>query len=213
MGLKEDFLHLIKNQNARDLFCEHAELVIDSATESEIVDALPVVNILTKGGKFALSYRDHRFILKIERFLHKLSEIPEEEIDAFLEEIEKENLGPKIGDKLLGILERLDESKKAEILGALFKHYIKGGVNKDDFNLLCFAIDRAFIDDLMVLRLAVHNANLLDGGLGDALMACRLVETPFGLKHAGTGSSQYKVTRYGLKLVEIMSEVYEKSGD
>jgi hypothetical protein len=149
--LIENTFQLIKDNIPRDLLKEYLEIAIDASTDSEILKSIPMVNTLTGGGKFIISVRDQLFLNKMKTFLEGLGDISQDEIDEFLEEIEKKNEKDELGEKLISMVEQADSAKKSRLLGILFQMFLKKEISKDSFELLSFCVNRIFIFDLYML--------------------------------------------------------------
>ena len=159
-------------EEAIDLVSDWSEVALDHIAGNEIISGLPNVGSFVKTAKLVLDIRDKIFLNKIEAFLKGTANIPQEKKKEFSERIAKDpEFGRKLGELVLFSMDRSDSLEKASIVGHLFFHFITSERNEMDtptFNRLLFAVDRAFIDDLVLLPKHVfqrHNLRLenLDG--------------------------------------------------
>lgn len=167
-------LRLVKNKESRDLLKNYFEVLIDTVTDSEIIKRIPFVDTLTSCGKIALSIRDRIFFRKLLAFLERLDDFSQEEIDNFIDNIREKNKIEELGEKIISTVDQADTKRKARLLGILFIMYLKGELSKNNFELLCFCVNKAFLIDLYLLYHTRNNEDGIDERLGNALMNCGL---------------------------------------
>lgn len=96
--------------------------------------------------KYYTTYREKAFEEKLSSFIQEIENLSEDEKSKFIEQTGKnEN---QLFEKILRILEQLDEKKKAEIVGKLFKGLVKGKIQSNTFYKLCKLIDQIMIEEL-----------------------------------------------------------------
>ena len=113
-----------------DLLTENAELVLDSILDSGVIEDVSFFGTIAKSIKIGKTIKDQLFETKLERFLIKLSTINPDEIKEFNERMNNDpELHAKVGEKILLLLERMDDIEKANWLARAFKYYMKGTIN------------------------------------------------------------------------------------
>lgn len=126
---------------------EGAEAFVDSVTENELLKNIPIVGTAVKLMEGALSIRDRIFIAKIQKFIYEMEKIPAKELNRFIDALDTENF-QSVGETAFLVLEKLNDLKKAEMLGFYFLCYLERKIASQMFKRIANAIDVAFIDDL-----------------------------------------------------------------
>jgi hypothetical protein len=125
---------------------------IDQLIDYEFLKDIPILGIAYKTFTLANKITEHFFIKKILLFLFQLKDIPKPVSKKFVEELQKGKESKKVGEKLLVVLNRLDDINKAGIVGKLYKAIIENYITKSDFFRLTSFVNRCFIDDLRLLK-------------------------------------------------------------
>ncbi len=215
MSLRQDILKLIPASEVRDIFCDLAEVALDSRLDDGVVKDIPVIGILANLGGAVLSVRDRIFLRKVARFLEASRELPPKTVDAFLASLESEKVQEAVGEKLLLLIERQDDLDKAGILGEVFAHFVAGGIDREHFDMLAHAVTQAYLGDLYRLWTYETRPGDLDDALGQSLLAVGLVllEVRIGdADYAGNmpALNRYKLSPLGKKLGKILRERDER---
>ena len=90
------------------------------------------------------------------KFLFELKDIPFEKRIKFINQLVEKKETNKAGEKLMIILNRLNDIEKAKIIGRLFNHTILEEIEFEDFNRLTHIIDNAYINDIKLLKNNAH---------------------------------------------------------
>jgi hypothetical protein len=217
MSLSEEVMELIPQSEAKETFCDFAEIALDSTMDEGVLKDIPVVGTIMKVGGAVLTIRDRLFIKKLRRFLVSLEDIPNDQREEFL--FKRLGDGParrEVGEKLLLIIDKQDDFTKTELIGYVFKKYIEGQISRDDFDLLAHSISNAHMPDIEHLQAFTKGLKLGDDALGSALFAINLAEIKVHVSEAkwdGTATTQieYILSNLGVKLANIIEE-YENKG-
>lgn len=226
MNIIKGTSELIRNPYARSLFFDYAEIAIDSLSGSKVVDTIPVVGTLTKGGQFLLSVRDRLFIRRLKAVLEGIDKVPQEKIDEFLENLEKDKETAHFGEQLLTVIEKTESPRKASIIGLLFKRLLERKIQRATFEFLAFVVARTYIHDLYQLHYATVNPAILNSkSLGMSLSSTRLVDSEIKLKSdelltidrlkvGDFAQSEiiYKINVQGMLLAEVIGEYIGQHG-
>jgi len=147
-----DIFQSIKSEAINELTPEILEAGFDFLIKSEVLKDIPVIGIGFKGYSLYRKITESFFTRKLLRFLFEIKNIPLEEREKFIAKLESKNETRKAGEKLLIVLNRIDDTEKAAIIGRIFKKTILGKIDFNDFNRLSNIIDNTYIEDLKVLK-------------------------------------------------------------
>ncbi len=213
MSLNDELLALVKDSDAKGLFCEYAEIALDAAIDPSLLKDIPVAGTLVSVGNIAFTIKDRIFLKKVGRFLNSIQDIPQAQVDAFLADLEQQGIKEKVGEKLLLLLDKQEELDKAMWLGILFSAYVRGEISRDDFDLLSHAVTAAFLGDLEHISIFLDKVSLGDDALGAALFSYGLADLAVRVtsseKEEGEFPSKnnYTLNTYG-KLLAKITEPY-----
>ena len=97
------------------------ELMIDAALNDGVLKEVPILGTIVGVGKCIKNLYDIRFAKKLIAFLVPIKDVPSEKrIEAIKKWEEDGNYRGKVGDTLLGMIERCDDTVKAVWLSKLF---------------------------------------------------------------------------------------------
>lgn len=97
------------------------ELMIDAALNDGILRDVPILGTIVGVGKCIKNVYDIRFAKKLIAFLIPIKDVPaEERVKSIKKWEEDKNYRGKIGDTLLGMIERCDDTVKTVWLSKLF---------------------------------------------------------------------------------------------
>lgn len=225
IGVKipNQFMSLFKDDKARDLLCDYAEVVLDAITDDKTLEAIPIVNTLTKGGAAVLSFRDRIFVKKISTFLKEVEAIDPERRKEYLESLEEDGERERAGEQLLVLIDRLDSEEKAKLVGRLFRKRVEGNLSESWFSVIVNAIDKVYYKELHMLRAGVKNPNILKDQVGEIFVPYRIVDRklriavlPDRMARAGSGEASaevsYELTKIGKVLLNVLTEEYGELG-
>lgn len=149
--ISEDLKSSILSSEATSLAKEYTEIALDSLLNDGIFKEIPVIGSVVGLFKIGSSIKEKHAIRKIATFLNSLEDIPDVEKEKFLKRLDDEDKNGELFERLLLILDRLDETIKAEIIGNLFRIYIMGALDKMMFLRCASVVEQAFVSDLIAL--------------------------------------------------------------
>lgn len=158
----DDFKSSIFSSEATNLAKDYAEIALDSVLEDGLFKDIPILGSILTLFKIGQSIKEKHLIEKIATFLSCLEDITKEEKDAFLRRLADEDKNEELFKKLLLIIDRIDETLKAEIIGNLFRMYIMDVFDKQIFLRCCSIVERAFVPDLIELYLKYNIKHDID---------------------------------------------------
>ncbi|ALD21722.1 hypothetical protein AM218_11515 [Hymenobacter sp. DG25A] len=138
--------------NLTDITKDIVEAAFDSLTDDGMMKDIPVVNTIHSLYKIGTSIRERIFINMILKFLVELKDIPLEKRKEFADRLQEGSYRDKAGEKIIVILDKLDDSDKASMIGKLFRACIQGKFIFEDFLRLSHIVNNSFLDDLRVLK-------------------------------------------------------------
>lgn len=153
MGNSEiNLLNVVKSDQIKEITKDLTEVAIDTFFNDGILKDIPIVGTFFNLYNLSQNISNSFFTKKILKFLLELNSISNKERLNFIEQLDNENESAKIGEKLLIIINNLEDVDKATILGKLFKLAIEGKIEMQTFMRLSYMVDRAYLEDLKVLR-------------------------------------------------------------
>lgn len=153
--INTSFKDTIGSDEALELVKEYSELAVDSFLNEGTLKEIPILGTLFSLYKIGDSLRDRHYIKKIAVFLNQLKDIPKKQREAFLSKLDNnDKFKESIFEKTLLLLERLDETHKAEMTGNLFRLYIMEVIGKDKLMRLSGIVERIPLYDALAFHYA-----------------------------------------------------------
>lgn len=152
-SIDTSFRNTLTKSKLTDISKDLLEVGIDTFLDNELLNNIPIVN--TALGLCDVANKIHSYFLtkKILYFLYELNSISEDEKENLIKKLDSNNKYSKdFGERLLLIIENLDNIEKSRILGVSFKLVCQNKLRIDDFFKLSHIISRSFLDDIMLLR-------------------------------------------------------------
>lgn len=113
--VKEDKLELsmtdsVISPKLKELSKDVSEIALDSTLDNGLLKDIPVIKWIHSFYKMNVGIRERLFIKKVLRFFLELREVPAEERDVFISDLEtKGEYRQKVGETLIMIIERIDD--------------------------------------------------------------------------------------------------------
>ncbi len=140
----------VGQEKLSDLTSDYAELSLDFFMENDTLKDIPFFGTFFKIYKTANNITDQIFLKKLYSFLFHLKEIPLNKRIAFIDNLEESK--QKVGEKLLILIEKLDDLDKPKIISNLFKATIEEKMTYEDFLIISNSVSNSYINDLKELR-------------------------------------------------------------
>jgi hypothetical protein len=151
--INDSFKATIASNEALSLAKDYSEVALDSILNNGILKDIPLVGTVIGLFKMGNSLKEQHTIKKILVFINQSADIPKEDREAFLTKLsDNDDYQESIAEKVLLLIERLDETKKAEIVGNLFRLMVMGVIGKDYFLRLSGIVERALLYDVLALH-------------------------------------------------------------
>jgi hypothetical protein len=166
-----------------------AELALDASFDEGLLREIPVFSWLVAACRIVTSVRDRLFMKKVALFLANMEMVPEETKQKFLRELDSKRGGRKdLGEKLILLLDRMNDFEKARLLGMLFRAYIRGEWTRDEFDYVSDAVD--MLNPSLLVSFAAMPPHQLDKGDGLALVTVGLADVDFAIEGINDGFRQ-----------------------
>ena len=156
-SLEINVVNEIGKEKITELTTDYAELGLDFFIDNESLKDVPVFGTFYKIFKTASSIKDQIFLKKLYAFLFHLKDIPKDKRAKFIENLNKsEKSKQQIGQKLLLLIEKLDDFDKPKILSNLLKATIEEKITYDVFLTLANIVCNSYIGDLKELSKKIN---------------------------------------------------------
>ncbi|MEK7818448.1 MAG: hypothetical protein AAB255_01495 [Bacteroidota bacterium] len=194
-NLPDTLTETIKDDNFQDVITDLGETAIDAILDEGVVRNIPLLGSFFGLAKATMSIQDKLFTKKI---LHFLVELKNTDPDSRKEQIEKIDTDPKyktkVGEKLLYIIDKCEDSEKATYTGKLFQCYIDEKLDYKNFLRASKCIELTFLYDLKrFIKDKWDNMDMEEAGdlVGSGLMVA--IYTPGGQTWDSLGGGTLKV--------------------
>lgn len=149
LTLESSLEETLMSEEIGSITADMLEVGLDSFLSNEILINIPVIGTITSFGKIAISVRDRLFIKKLLIFLNKVKEVSFEERLKMVAKIQNSGKEQeKIGEKLLYIIDKCDDSEKAKMIGKLFVAFLREEIDLDSFLRASNIVNNLLVDDI-----------------------------------------------------------------
>ena len=196
----------IANSDLTNVTANLTEVALDQILKQGLLRDIPIVGSIVGVGRAVVSISNHLFLKKVFRFLAKLNDVSPEERAEFVEKLETDaGQRQKVGEKLILLLDRFDDLQKADLLGKIFKAYIKGTIDYIKFQKLSTALENMGIHNLPELK-KYYGGNIGIGGIDEQALQEFAFAGLVRLQFTGAigGASGYQHSDLGKLFIEIV---------
>ena len=159
--LNRAFTETIASKGFQGIIFDSMGISIEKILENELLNKVSVIKWYISYCKIGAGINERFNIKKILTFFNQLNDVSDSEKQNFLNYIENEKeYRDDIFEKILIILEKLDEVEKAQIIGNLFKARMRGKIDLDEFFQLSSVVQRSYFKELKSFIL--YGSNLFD---------------------------------------------------
>lgn len=177
---------------------EYAEIALDSFIVDDTLRQIPVVNSIVGVLKLSKTISDTIFLKKMYNFIINLQDIDIEERRKFIERYENDE--KNFSEKLICVIDKLDDVDKSKYLASIFKSYGRGKIDYHQFRRYCRALNVLNVDEMTYFRdhidtkelPTIYGVSLLNAGLGRVINANNLTD--------------YIISNDGKKFIECVFE-------
>lgn len=139
----------IFSKDTKDLAVDYSEIALDKILDNDVLNEIPIIKTIVGLYKTGVGIKERFTLKKVAKFLFRLNSVSEKEKAKFLNKLSlKDSYKNEIIEKLLILLDRLDDIDKAEIIGNFFRATIQGKIDVDIFYKFSSIVDKVYIKDL-----------------------------------------------------------------
>jgi hypothetical protein len=142
----------IKSSELTKITGELVEVGIDSILKNGLLKDIPVINILSGIWNTGFAIRDYRFSNKLLLFLNESSKLPLRKRLRLIEDLENNDFQKEAGEKLIAIIDNIETSSKAILIGKLLNLFGQEVITKDEFWRVSFIIEKLPTTDILALK-------------------------------------------------------------
>ena len=149
--VESDLIETVTNPEFIPAISEFAKVGLGAIFESELVQVLPVIKSIHTGMKGISTMQDRVFVKKLSSFLLQANQFTIEEKNAWY----KKHIGvdsakeEKLAEKLIIIIDSVNDTYKAKIIGKLFWAFVIGRIETmEEFFILSEIVESCFTNVL-----------------------------------------------------------------
>jgi hypothetical protein len=206
--LSDTLTETIKDDNFQDVMVDLGETAVDSVLNEGVLKDIPILGSVFGLAKTTMSIQDKLFTKKILTFLIQLKNT---EVESRKKQIEKIGTNPKyktkVGEKLLYIIEKCEDTEKAAYIGKLFQCYIEEKLDYEDFLRASKCIELTFLYDLKrFIKEKWNNMEMEEAGdlVGSGLMTAIYTPGEQSWSNVGSGTLKVKVSNIGKQIQQLL---------
>lgn len=147
MKIQEKIEATIKTEEIQDVSIDVAESIVDIALDDGVLRDIPLIGSIVGLSKGYFTIKDRLLTKKLLFFLLELQSIPMKERISQLEKINNsEKYESNVGDKLLFVIDKAEDSRIASLIGKLFRLNILEKMSYNNFIRCTQIINSSNID-------------------------------------------------------------------
>ena len=148
--MKDHLKAIITTDEIKDLSIDLAEQVIDENLSESALKEIPILKTIISIKKAYNSISDSIFLKKAMCVLYEMKDVSTEDRVKFIQELEdKHDTGV---EKILMIIDKIESTEKAKIIGRLIKIKATTDLSIKEFNKLIKLIKDAHLEDLILIE-------------------------------------------------------------
>jgi len=208
-NIESSLITTIVNSEAKEIAFDMVELSLDSVLDDGVLKDIPVIGILAKLYSTGNTIQGKIFEKKIIKFLHETEKVKKSSKEKFNQKLESDpKYKKKVGEHLLVILDKLDNTEKASVLGRLFKVFMEEIIDLDMFQRLASVIANGFLPDLKRLNNyepQIQWSSFTSTSLSNLGLVHRSFVKPEKFDENGKqlSGSEYSITKLGIELLNL----------
>ncbi len=150
--LSNSLSETIKSSELTKVSGDLLEVGIDLILKNGLLKDIPVISVLSGIWNTRVAIRDYRFSNKLILFLHESSKLPLEIRLQLIEDLEDNEFQKEAGEKLIAIIDNIESSYKAILIGKLLNLFGQKVITKDEFWRVSFIIEKLPSSDILALK-------------------------------------------------------------
>lgn len=209
-NLPDKLTETIKDDNFQDVIKEFGETAIDAVLDEGTLKEIPILGSILGIVKATISIQDKLFTKKLLTFLLQLKNTNAESRKEQIEKIDNDQKYKiKVGEKLLHIIDKCEDSEKAIYIGKLFQCFIEEKLDYEDFLRGSKCIELTFLYDLKnFIAKKWDNMEMEEAGdlVGSGLMIAIYTPGEQTWDNIGNGTLKVKVSPIGKLIQDLLDE-------
>jgi hypothetical protein len=142
----------LKRSDLASLSADYAEIGIDQLFDDGVLREIPVIGTLKALFNIGVGIRDHLFIKKLIRFLSVISDVPKEQRQRQIDEMDNSSEESKrVGETVMLLLDKANDMQKPALMAKAFRAYLLGEIDVTSLHRLWYAIDTIDVSYLQEL--------------------------------------------------------------
>lgn len=208
-NLGTNLIQLIKDQEFQAVTKDLVEVVIDTNITEGLLKDVPLLSTIIGTFNTVTNIKDRLFLKKLLTFLYELKSISENKIEQQIIEIEEDlKYRTKVGEKLLFIIDKCEDTDKASLTGLLFKSFLEKKIDYDQFIIGTNIIEKTPLPDLMYfIENEIDEMDLENGG--SEFVSYNLMEIRVTKPKIKIGNEKYYGEKYCPSDDEILADRLE----
>lgn len=150
--LSTSLTETIKSSELTKVSGELIEVGIDSIMKNGLLKDIPIISVLSGIWNTGTAIRDYRFSNKLLLFLYESSKLPLEKRLKLIDDLEDDNFQKEAGEKLIAIIDNLESSSKAILIGKLLNLFGQKIITKEEFWRVSFIIEKLPTSDILAIK-------------------------------------------------------------
>lgn len=130
---------------------EYTEILLDSHLSEGLFRDFPIVRTIFSSYKIIKGVKDYYAVKKLVAFFNGYKRLTKDELDKAMAKFGAYGNGAKLGERVLLIIDHMDDINKAELVGRLMKLLADDDVDVNFYLRLCHLLDKCFYDDIRYL--------------------------------------------------------------
>lgn len=204
--LPHGIVDAIKSDEISGLIADLSDVALSVATDSELLDSVPIVSTLRGLWKAGATVRDAVFVNQVRRFLTEVSHVNQHDRENFAARLEASGEIDRFGEAILLLIEKADEVDKPTIIGRILAAHMRGYIPEYLVAMrLAWIVNRSHTPDLLTLKSFVPGLQH-EKAVADSLFAVGLLHGAgfdggdFGVPNSG--GTPYEMSEYATLLVK-----------
>jgi len=148
--ISESLVASIKDGELQNVSIDILEAISDTMFKDGLLKDIPILGTLFGLTKASSNIKDKLFGKKLLYFLIQFKDIPKQERIKQINKIQADsNYRTKVGEKILFIIDKCEDSEKSELVGKLFKAFLEEKITYGEFLRCSNCIENVFLEDLL----------------------------------------------------------------
>lgn len=149
-SIGQNLVTVIKDKELLTVTADIIETTLDAKLAAGVLKDIPFLSTIFGTYNAITSVQDKLFVKKLYTFLYELKSVSQDKRFEQIIKIEDDSkYQTKVGEKLLYIIDKAEDTDKASLIGRLFKSYLEEKIDYDVFLSCVTCIDRAPLPDLL----------------------------------------------------------------